>query len=274
MSYQIFGPLRWGIVASLLSLGLLVAGCGGGGEQQQGEQQQGEQQQAEEGREVYFGWLLGTSDMVAVAFDVSAPNAEGARDVVAYVCNGLGGEDALAVWFKGTVSEATEELGETQSLTSAGGQETLEIGGLNDHEVFGTFTNSFGQKLRYAAFPATGGAGIYEVTLDEDLNYSGTSTDGSELEARSDEEGNVEGTVTTADGEKIEFGARTLALASPQELAERGVSEDYKRFEDVNLVPGEYVAVIAPGATHWFGRSGNVRGGTPGTNIIGLDKAC
>lgn len=186
MSDRTLGPLRRVIAAvSLLTLGLLVAGCGGGGEEQQAEQQ-GEQQQAEEGQEVYFGWLLGTTDIAAVVFDVSAPNAEGARDVVAYVCNGLGGEDTLAVWFKGTVSEATEELGETQSLTSAGGQETLEIGGLNDHEVFGTFTNSFGQKMRYAAFPATGGAGIYEVTLDEDLNYSGTSTDGSELEARSD----------------------------------------------------------------------------------------
>lgn len=249
----------------------LLAGCGGGEEGQQagGGQTEG----GGGGQEVYFGWLLGTRDIVAVAFDVAAPDKEGMREVRAYVCNGLGGEETLAVWFWGSASEATEQTGERQRLTSAGGQETLVIGSLNDQEVRGTFTNSFGQTTRYAAFPATGGAGIYEVTLNEDLAYSGTSSDGSTLEARSDEEGNVEGTVTTAGGEEIEFVSQTLALASPQDLAEQGVSEDYKRFEDVNLIPGEYVAVISPGANHWFGRSGNVRGGSPGANIIGLDKS-
>ena len=39
-------------------------------------------------------------------------------------------------------------------------------------------------------------------------------------------------------------------------------------------MPGEYVAVIAPGGSHWLGRSGNVRGGQSGLNIIGLDKKC
>lgn len=253
-------------------VGILLIGCGG--EQREQAQGGGGQQQAQGGgQRVYFGWLLGTPEIGAVAFDVSAPNGEDARDVVAYVCNGVGGEEALAVWFKGVVSGALGETGETQSLTSAGGQEELLIAALNDHEVFGSFTNAFGQSVRYAATPATGGAGIYEVTLDEDLNYTGTSTDGSRLEARADEEGNVQGTVTTADGEKIEFVSRTLALASPQELAEQGLSENFANFEDRNLIPGEYVAVISPGADHWFGRSGNVRGGSPGANIIGLDKS-
>jgi hypothetical protein len=34
------------------------------------------------------------------------------------------------------------------------------------------------------------------------------------------------------------------------------------------------VAVFAPGGSHWLGRSGNVRGGQSGANIIGLDKKC
>ena len=65
-----------------------------------------------------------------------------------------------------------------------------------------------------------------------------------------------------------------LALATPARLAARGLPTDYGRYKAVNQVPGEYVAVIAPGGSHWLGRSGNVRGGESGLNIIGLDKKC
>lgn len=254
-------------VALVVVLALwLLAGCAGGEE---------EQQQAEPENEVYFGWLLTeTTDMAAVAFDVSPPDAEGARDVRAYVCDGLGPPDGMAVWFRGPViEEAVDQLEEVASLTSPGGQETLQIGLLDENEVRGAFTNADGRTSRFIAFPAFDGGGIYEVTLDEDLAYSGTSTDGSTLEGQSSEEGNVEGTITTAAGEQIEFFTQSMALASAELLTEQGLPTTYRQFAANAQVPGEYVAVVAPGGNHWFGRSGNVRGGSPGANIIGLDKS-
>lgn len=79
--------------------------------------------------------------------------------------------------------------------------------------------------------------------------------------------------IATADGEEIGFFAQSMALASPELLSEQGLPTTYTRFEANAQQPGEYVAVVAPGGTHWFGRSGNVRGGSPGANIIGLDKS-
>ena len=267
MLSRVFRPLRRGtVMVALLALGLLLVGCGGEEEQVE---------QAEEANKVYFGWLLTeTSDMAAVAFDVSPPDDEGARDVRAYVCDGLGPPDGMAVWFRGPVDEgASSQLGEMVSLTSPGGQETLQIGFLDDNEVRGAFTNADGRTSRFITYPAFAGGGIYEVTLDEDLVYTGTSTDGSTLEGQSSEEGNVEGTITTAGGEAIEFFTQSMALASAEALTEQGLPTTYRQFAANAQVPGEYVAVVAPGGSHWFGRSGNVRGGSPGANIIGLDKS-
>ncbi|MEA2467346.1 MAG: hypothetical protein QOJ57_1472, partial [Thermoleophilaceae bacterium] len=63
-----------------------------------------------------------------------------------------------------------------------------------------------------------------------------------------------------------------LALSTPAQLSARGLSASYRKDASRSLVPGEYVAVIAPGGTHWLGRAGNVRGGRPDAEIIGLDK--
>ncbi len=243
--------------------GILLVGCSGG-----------EEEPAEEQNKIYFGWLLTeTTDMAAVALDVS-PLAEGAREVRAYVCDGLGPPDGMAVWFWDFVNEETVgQLGEMVSFTSPGGQETLQIGFLDDNEVRGAFTGADGRTSRFITYPAFAGGGIYEVTLDEDLAYSGTSTIGDTLEGRSSEEGNVTGTITTADGEEIEFFTQSMALASAEALTEQGLPTTYRQFAANNQVPGEYVAVVAPGGAHWFGRSGNVRGGSPGANIIGLDKS-
>jgi bacillopeptidase F (M6 metalloprotease family) len=180
----------------------------------------------------------------------------------------------MAVWFRGPVNEeAVNRLEEEVRLTSPGGQETLQIGQLDDREVRGAFTNADGRTSRYIAFPAFDGGGIYEVTLGEDLVYSGTSTDGSTVEGQPDEKGNVTGTITTAEGKQIEFFTQNMALASAELLTEQGLPTTYTQFAENGRVPGEYVAVVAPGGSHWFGRSGNVRGGSPGANIIGLDKS-
>ena len=51
-----------------------------------------------------------------------------------------------------------------------------------------------------------------------------------------------------------------------------GLPVEYALYKNENQVPGSYVAVIAPGGSHWFGRAGFVQGGALLAEIIGLDK--
>ncbi|MGH2588067.1 MAG: hypothetical protein ACRDJE_24365 [Dehalococcoidia bacterium] len=219
---------------------------------------------------VYFGFLLGTPTIGAIAIDLAPADDQGLRVLRAYVCDGLGPPEGMAVWFLGDVP--AQPAPGTLSFTSAGGRETLAITAMNERGVYGAFTDATGATAHFVAYPTLDGAGIYQVTLDEALHYTGTSTEGATLDAQATSDGTTTGTITTADGKQIGFKVRSLALASPAELAAHGLPEDFRRFTANNQLPGEYVAVIAPGGSHWFGRSGDVRGGFPGTNIIGLDK--
>lgn len=242
---------------------LLAAGCGS----------DGGEATADTGQDVYFGYVFGREEITAVAIDASAPGEGGTRGVRSYVCDGLGQPDGLAVWFLGeVVPEDLAGVGTTTAITSASGNETLQIGTFVDEEVTGVFTAADGTESRFIASRAIDGAGIYEVTVSEDGGYTGTSTDGSTVEAEIAGQF-VEGTITTAGGASIPFRQQSLALASPAELADYGLSDRASDFADVNQLPGEYVAVVSPAGSHWFGRSGNVRGGQSGNNIIGLDKS-
>jgi hypothetical protein len=221
---------------------------------------------------VYFGFLQGTPRIGAVAIDLAPPDAQGQRVLRAYVCDGLGPPEGMAVWFRGDVAAQPESGAQGPTFTSAGGQETLRITALSERGVYGAFTDAAGAIAHFVAYPTFDGAGIYQVTLDETLRYTGTSTDGARLDAQATSDGTTTGTITTNDGQTISFSVRSLALASPADLAAHGLPQDFRRFASNNQVPGEYVAVIAPGGSHWFGRSGDVRAGLPGTFIIGLDK--
>jgi hypothetical protein len=252
------------ILALVLSAGLWT-GCG---------DDSGEKA-PDSGAQAYFGWVLGTNEPTAVALEVEPSDDEGKVTVRAYVCDGLGPPEGKAIWFTGEVDE--EEIAQrdvSTTLTSAGGKDKLRIDNISEPAVSGSFTGADGRRSQFVANPAQHGAGIYEVTLDEDLRYSGTSTDGSKLTAEATEDGRTEGTITTADGDELDFSVQSLALATPAQLSGRGLSKSYKRYVKNNQVPGEYVAVIAPGGSFWLGRSGAVRKGVPGQQIIGLDKKC
>jgi hypothetical protein len=223
-------------------------------------------------QDAYFGYLLATPRLAGVAFDLSAPDRNDRRTLRAYVCDGLGVPDGMAVWFKGEVPARPQSQDLPLQFTSVSGQENLTITVLNDGRVLGAFTEASGDRSPFAAYPAIDGAGIYQVTLDAGLHYSGTSTDGAILDAQADEQGTTTGTIKPANGRAIPFTVHSLALASPAALASHGLSEDYLKYTAVNQVPGSYVAVIAPGGSHWFGRSGAVQLGSPGLEIIGLDK--
>jgi len=222
---------------------------------------------------VYFGWLLGTKEPTGIAIAADERSSDGKRTVRVYVCDGLGPPAGQAVWFKGSAdARLTNDGGRTETLVSAGKRERLDIDQFDERLIKGTFTDPAGRRAQYVAYPARDGAGIYEVTLDEELRYSGVSTDGSKVVAQADRDGLVTGKLTPAEGGEIPFAIRTLALAPPAELSVRGLSTSYRKDAKNSLVPGEYVAVIAPSGTHWLGRAGNVRLGSPGAEVIGLDK--
>lgn len=251
------------VLTATALVSLIVVGCGSGDDTEK---------KAAKQPTSYFGWVLGTAEPTGIAIDTEN-TGDGKKKIKAYVCDGLGPPKGKAVWFAGPVdTKVSNGVGQTVSLTSAGKRETLDVDQFDDRLVKGTFTGADGVRKQYVAYPAHDGGGIYEVTLDRNLRYSGTSTDGSKLSAQADRKGLVTGTLTTAEGDKIPFAIRTLALASPAELSARGISTAYRKDVKHSLVPGEYVAVIAPGGTHWLGRAGNVRGGSPVAEIIGLDK--
>ncbi len=253
------------ILAVAASAGVIV-GCGDDDDKEKAEATK---------QKDYFGWVLGTKEPTAVALDLDEPDEQGKVKVKAYVCDGLGAPDGKAVWFVGMVDpDEVNARGGSVTLKSASGKERLVIANLSQPAISGSFTTADGEKSQFVANPAQDGAGIYSVTLNENLEYSGTSTDGSKLTAKADEKGATKGTIKTADGEELDFSVQSLALATPAQLSQRAVSDSYKRYVKNNQVPGQYVAVIAPGGGWWLGRSGDVRGGRPGLNIIGLDKKC
>ena len=223
-------------------------------------------------QDVFFGFLLGSPRVGGVALDLAAPDKNGQRVLRAYVCDGLGPPDGIAIWFKGSVKEEDVTAANPLSLSSVSGTETLVITAISERGVYGAFTESSGKTAHFVSYPAIDGAGIYQVTLDQKLHYTGTSTDGARLDAQAATDGTTTGSIKPAQGRAIDFTIHSLALASPAELDAHGFSENFTKYKASNQVPGTYVAVIAPGGSHWFGRSGSVQLGSPGAFIIGLDK--
>ena len=231
-----------------------------------------EDEETSNGHEVFFGWLLGSDEVAAVALDFSIDEESGEPKVAAYVCDGQGPPEGMAVWFSSPFDEASISNESPLTAESVAGGESLAITSASTDVVLGSFTDAEGDSHPFAATPATAGAGIYQVTVDEDLAISGTSSDGSTLEGTADEDGATEATITTADGQAIEFTVHNLSLASPVELAAHGLPDEYSDYAETNQVPGEYTALIAPGGSHWLGRAGAVRLGDLRAEIIGLDK--
>ena len=223
-------------------------------------------------QDVYFGFLTGTGRVGGVAIDLAPPDATGQRLLRAYVCDGLGPPDGIAIWFKGSAKPEDVSNSHPLHITSVAGHEDLRVTAITDHGIYGAFTEASGNTAHYVAYPAVGGAGIYQVTLDQNLRYTGTSTDGARLDAQATSDGTTTGTIKPAQGPAIDFTVHSLALASPADLAAHGFSPEFPKFASVSQVPGAYVAVLAPYGTHWFGRSGAVLLGCAGGEIIGLDK--
>ena len=195
--------LRLGTAAvSLLALlGLSVVGCGG---QQQG----GSQGKEEESPQLVTGSFVGEiqeiDSFVALVAD-EPQDGEEAREVRAYLCDGL----TINEWFRGSVT------GDDLDLSSE--NEVRLKGQLTSDAATGTFTNLNGDSVPFEASPATGIAGLYNVTLSDDGTLSGTSERGGQLEGQlgdqlQDGSYPVSGTITSPDGETQDF----EAFASPE----------------------------------------------------------
>lgn len=198
----------------------------------------------------YFGRVAFERDVLAVKVD--QPDAQGNRRFRAYFSDSEPEPAGDLEWFSG------QAAGNAVSLTSVGGGARLRAS-IEAGLVAGTITYADGRTRRFFALPAGQGAGIYDVTVTPDGVMQGTSEEGGRLTARQDGDF-VTTSLTTPDGQTFEN--RPADLTRTLRYLQKGNE------------PDAYVAIVAPRGRFIFGRSGNVRGGSTGVNIIGLDKLC
>lgn len=197
---------------------------------------------------VYYGRVAMTTDKLA--FDINTVN--GQRTLRAYVSDAEPEPAGDIEWFVSPIS------GTTFTVTSASGKARIE-GTVAADGVSGMLTLPDQPARRYFAGPAGEGAGIYDVTVAADRSHTGTSMEGAKLEL-SYKDGMVMGKVTDPAGGSVDLLGADLTHA-------------YKLGVEGSL-PGTYVAFAAPRGRFLIGRNGDVRGGSAGLNIIGLDKKC
>jgi len=197
---------------------------------------------------VYYGRVAMTTDKLA--FDINM--VDGRRTLRAYVSDAEPEPEGDIEWFSSPIT------GNTFSLASASGNARIE-GTVAEDGVSGMLTLPNQPARRYYAGPAGEGAGIYDVTVNQDRSHIGTSFEGAKLEL-SYKDGMVMGKVTDPTGASVDLLGADLTHA-------------YKLGVEGSL-PGTYVAFAAPRGRFLIGRNGNVRGGSAGLNIIGLDKKC
>lgn len=197
---------------------------------------------------VYYGRVAMTTDKLA--FDINTVNNQ--RQLRAYVSDAEPEPEGDIQWFVSPIA------GNTFTVTSASGDARIE-GTIADDGVSGMLTLPDQPARRYFAGPAGEGAGIYDVTVGPDRKHTGTSIEGGKLDLTY-QDGMVMGQVTDPSGASVDLLGADLTHAY-----QYGVE---------GSMPGTYVAFAAPRGRFLIGRSGDVRGGQPGLNIIGLDKKC
>jgi hypothetical protein len=251
-----------GLLVTSLTL-LLVIGCAGGGSGGQEE----EEKAAAAAHDVFVGRLTGVVAMIGI--DAGEPEEGGTREIRAYVCDGLGPPDGKVAWFRGS-----SEDGNTANLTSSDGEHGLRLALVEDR-AFGTYTDAAGESHPFEAPVAFAGAAVYEMSITEggSRDFSGESTDGGRrFEARDDDEdGRFDGRIfDDIDEVEVDFEVNTLGSADAEELIAAGLPRIYGQYQNNYNVPDSYFAIVSPGGQYWFGRSGDIRGGSVGNNLVGL----
>ena len=198
---------------------------------------------------VYHGRVAGTTDRLN--FEIGS-DATGTQVLRSYVSDSEPEPEGDIQWFVGPFT------GGTFAMTSKMGDARI-TGNVTDDGISGEITLPNAPPRRYFAAPSGQGAGIYTVEVAEDRRHTGTSEQGGKLDLRY-EAGTVMGTITSPEGQEFPMLGADLATAY-------GYRDQFSK-------PGTYTAFVAPRGRYVFGRNGDVRGGTTGTNIIGLDKKC
>lgn len=203
---------------------------------------------------MFFGRLQFRLDVLLI--DVNEPTVVGGpRTVKAYVSDGEPEPDGDIEWFSGEFS------GDSFALTSASGDAQIAAT-VSASGVSGTLTYAGRAPVPLFAGPAGEGAGVYDVTVDDAGHLTGTSEEGGSLDfVRTGTI--VDGTVTTPAGTELEVRIHDLVRV--------------QRFPDADAiatVADSYLAFVSPRARYIVGRSGDVRSGSSGNNIIGLDQPC
>lgn len=197
---------------------------------------------------VYYGRVAMTTDKLA--FDINVVN--GQRQLRAYVSDAEPEPEGDIQWFTSPIS------GDSFTVTSVSRDATID-GTITADGVSGMLTLPDQPARRYFAGPAGEGAGIYDVTVAADRTHTGTSIEGGRLQLTY-RDGMVMGTVTDPTGASVDLLGADLTHAY-----QYGIE---------GSMPGSYVAFAAPRGRFLIGRNGDVRGGSSGVNIIGLDKKC
>lgn len=153
---------------------------------------------AAEAGSVFVGEIAEIEDGLA-GFHLSEPDADGARTVRAYLCDGLATEDGgIALWFTGAVA-----AGGATTLTDASGTATLTMTVADT--ISGSLELEDGRTVTFDAPSAENGSGIYDVTIGADGSYDGRSTRGDVLDATftDGEPQNLSGSVALVDGSSV-----------------------------------------------------------------------
>ena len=240
-------PLRKCLIAGLVGLLTAMPACGDADDSEEtGATTSSLQDRLEElsGAGVFVGGVAFTTNLVAIHFDRKDADAPGMR---VFVTDGA--PEGNAEWFEGKASDNRFRF------TSSTGKATIE-GTIEQFETDGTVTLADGEKRNFFTRPAGDGAGVFEITIGPDGAWNGTSLDGSKLNARQSGPF-VEGDVVSSRGERYAF--RHNDLTRRLGYAREGGAT------------GTYLTVVTRQATEIQGRSGDIRGGKPGADVISLD---
>ena len=224
----------------------------------------------------FVGQLEGLTDVIGI--DVTQADEKNRRTVRAYLCDGEAGGDAL--WYSGVM------VGNNVRLISADGKSTLHVK-VGRTFASGSVTFENGAEHRFIAPPAAAGGGIYEVEVPSDGIMRGVSLAGDVFVAiKSPSKVSDIGdgrpwsiTVTTASGETFQYVKYCLSSLSVAELESFGLPTIYATAGVAGAQPDVYTAVwlegpgpISLGMQRFlFGRSGNVKLGVTGRNVLIFD---
>ena len=199
---------------------------------------------------VYVGEVRFQGRRGLVAFHVDGPGAASSK-VRAYACDGLPtANGGYALWFVGTVADGAAGL---TAVASTAKLTYVLAGG----SVAGVATLAGGGSSAFTATTKTDGSGIYDVVVGSDTSIKGSSTRGDVLDMTqtlpADNHARIAGSITPVGGAKVNLTSFGSSLgAFPPDA-----------YTAVGLVNGAVVIMC--------GRSGIVRSGQPGNNIIHWD---